>query len=131
MGLDQWAYKTKNKFSRPVDFHDEVNQAQEKEDGEIVEIMYWRKHPNLHGWMEQLYFSKGGEADSFNCRPVELTREDLNELASDIIDGKLPSTSGFFFGESDGTEFDGDLRFIKEAIQSIDEGYTVFYDSWW
>ena len=38
MGLDQYAYK--------VVAHDEDNRD---------EIAYWRKHPNLQGWMEQLW----------------------------------------------------------------------------
>jgi len=43
------------------------------------EIAYWRKHPNLQGWMEQLWREKGGKGE-FNCVDVELTREDLKQL---------------------------------------------------
>ena len=129
MGLDQFAYKTRVRPSQPVDFQDEVYMSNENNESNAIEIAYWRKHPNLHGWMEAHYISKGGEGD-FNCRPVVLTREDLNELAIAVIDGTLPQTTGFFFGESDGSERDRDLAFIKEALRAIDEGYTVFYDSW-
>ncbi|ODR91767.1 hypothetical protein A8M32_08600 [Sinorhizobium alkalisoli] len=34
----------------PVDF--EVEEA--------TALHYWRKHPNLHGWMERLYREEGG-----------------------------------------------------------------------
>ena len=121
MGLDQFAYKTKVKPESQVDFVIEDSE----------ELHYWRKHPNLHGWMETLYYKKGGAKESFNCTAVELTQEDINELAASILDGDLPSTSGFFFGESTGEEESDDLEFCKQATQAIGEGYTVYYDSWW
>lgn len=126
MGLDQFAYKTKVKPGKSVDFQDEVY----KDEVEREEIHYWRKHPNLHGFMEEIYREKGGE-DSFNCRPVELTQEDIDRLAQSILDGELPETSGFFFGQSFGDEENDDLEFCKKASEAIKEGYTVFYDSWW
>ena len=128
MGLDQFAYKTKVKPGKSVDFQDEVY----KDEVEREEIHYWRKHPNIHGFMENLYREKGGESD-FNCRPVELTQEDIDSLAKSILDQELPKTSGFFFGQSfgDDEEVDDDLEFCKKASEAIKEGYTVFYDSWW
>lgn len=126
MGLDQYAYKTKVKPGKRVDFQDEVY----KDEVEREELHYWRKHPNLHGFMEHLYREKGGESE-FNCRPVELTQGDIDRLAQSILDGELPETSGFFFGESFGDEENDDLEFCKKASEAIKEGYTVFYDSWW
>jgi hypothetical protein len=134
MGLDMFAYRTSINFSKQVDFEDEVYSSQD-EDGNTVckEIQYWRKHPNLHGWMETLYYEKGGTKKSFNCVTVELTLEDLNRLESDIKVGVLPNTEGFFFGESDNddSERQTDLDFVKKAKEAILEGDHVFYDSWW
>ncbi|ASY66520.1 hypothetical protein SJ05684_b55380 (plasmid) [Sinorhizobium sojae CCBAU 05684] len=42
--------------SAPVDF--EISRA--------TALHYWRKHPNLHGWMEHLY-PRGGKDAIFNC----------------------------------------------------------------
>jgi hypothetical protein len=123
MGLDQYAFARRGKLPAPVDF--------DEESGENTQLQYWRKHPNLHGWMEKLYRSKGGAASSFNVVPVELTAEDLEALEKDIRDAKLPSTSGFFFGQSDGSEFADDLKFIQRARASIEAGNSVFYTSWW
>lgn len=95
------------------------------------EVHYWRKHPNLHGWMENLYYEKGGNAPDFNCVNVKLTLEDLNQLEEDIKNGDLPETSGFFFGESDGTETEDDLNFVNDAKQRIENGEDVYYSSWW
>ena len=74
------------------------------------EIAYWRKHPNLHGWMEQLWREKkytvqttdasepvDEDSDMFNGVELELTWEDLEILELDVIAGTLPGTSGFFF----------------------------------
>ena len=127
MGLDMFAYKAKFKPSKEVDFNDEI-----PEEG-VEDLAYWRKHPDLHGHMKSLYYQKGGDSEQFNCVPVQLTREDLDQLAATIIDEELPETSGFFFGQSSGDkeEANRDLQFCKDAIQAIEEGYTVWYDSWW
>ena len=136
MGLDQYAYMTKVKLSKQVDFGEELNKAAESaKSGKQVydDINYWRKHPNLQGWMQKLYEKKGGQNPDFNCSPVVLTQEDIDNLAKDILDNNLPQTSGFFFGESirDAEQEKYDLEFCKQASAAIKEGYTVFYDSWW
>lgn len=123
MGLDMYAYKTKAKLNEETDFSTQnLNE---------VEIAYWRKHPNLHGWMENLYYNKGGKSDSFNCVSLELTSEDLKELYTDLKERNLPETAGFFFGKTDGTEYDYDMEFVETALKSIDEGYSIYYNSWW
>lgn len=121
MGLDMYAMTTRKAPPAPVDF----------KTGETNEIAYWRKHPNLHGWMEQLYRQKGGSAELFNCVNVQLTAEDLDRLEKDIRSGNLPETDGFFFGESDGSERDDDLAFVGSAREALAQGLTVFYTSWW
>ena len=50
MGLDMYAYVA-DKAGQEVDSR---------------ELAYWRKHPNLHGWMERLAESKNVEYGSFN-----------------------------------------------------------------
>jgi hypothetical protein len=123
MGLDMYAYATKAKLNKEVDFS-ETNLKGE-------ELHYWRKHPNLHGWMQNLYESKGGKSDSFNGDCVVLDSEDLDNLEEDIKDGNLPNTSGFFFGNSDGEETADDLLFVSKAREAIANGKTVYYTSWW
>ena len=122
MGLDMFAYKTKRKLKSEVDFTDGKSDK---------EIMYWRKHPNLHGWMESLYYQKGGKRETFNCVPVELDEKDLKKLKKAVKENSLPMTGGFFFGQSDGSEKVDDFKFIKEAEEAIKNGYRVYYSSWW
>mgnify|MGYP000674080630 CR=1 FL=1 len=78
------------------------------------ELHYWRKHPNLHGWMEQLYYSKGGNEDSFNCTNLLLTMGDLNKLESAIT----PKTKAILIEQ------------IKQSIKDIDINKSIkeFYD---
>ena len=96
-----------------------------------LEIAYWRKHPNLHGWFERLYRERGGEGD-FNGDELELTNEDLDRLEADIKASQLPETTGFFFGDpSDDYYRDSDLAFIKEARSYLFLGLRVFYNSSW
>ena len=124
MGLDQYAFAIDN-------------------NGEKEELAYWRKHPNLQGWMEDLWAEKGkpglddanmggmGFSD-FNCIPLELTKEDISDLEDAILNNTLPSTVGFFFGsDSDDYYKSKDLEFIKKAREALDAGLTVVYDSWW
>ena len=102
-----------------------------------LEIAYWRKHPNLHGWMEELWQSKGCPRDNdddvtFNGIELELTWEDIDMLEEDINQGALPGTSGFFFGDpADDYYREDDLKFIKEARSQLFLGLRVFYNSSW
>ena len=121
MGLDMYAYITKTEQLGSVDF-DMPEDAKE--------IAYWRKHPNLHGWMEQLYYDKGGD-EVFNCRAVLLEPCDLDALEKAVADNNLPHTEGFFFGESCAEHKKDDIAFIEEARKAIGQGYSVFYTSWW
>jgi hypothetical protein len=116
-----YAYTTGDKPRREVDFKDQS----------LVELHYWRKHPNLHGWMTELYFAKGGRDKKFNCVNLLLTPADIDQLEIAIRQEKLPYTTGFFFGESDGSEVADDLAFIAKAREAMAQELFVFYTAWW
>ena len=101
-------------------------------DAVAKELAYWRKHPYLQGWMEKLYYEKGGKGEEFNCVNVRLDEDDLNRLKEDVLSGSLPETTGFFFG-SDTCDIyrEQDLQFINDALEAIKDGRIVLYDSWW
>ena len=123
MGLDQYAYSVDPRLVEgSVDF--------KVPDGSARQIAYWRKHPDLQGWMQELYLAKGGQ-EEFNCVNVRLELEDLDALEEAVRDGDLPRTSGFFFGESTPDDQDDDLIFIRDARAELAEGRVVYYTSWW
>ena len=123
MGLDQFAFAIDN-------------------NGEKEELAYWRKHPNLQGWMERLWENKGRPnlpedhkenlLGDFNCIPVELNSDDIDDFEDAVRGNSLPETGGFFFGEnSDDYYKEKDLEFIQKAREALDAGLTVEYNSWW
>ena len=132
MGLDMYAWKTK---------------AKDLEDGQEP-LADWRKHNRLHGYMEELWESKGKPFDTdeqnpmgsnFNCIPLQLDEDDLKELKMTIKAHALPDTQGFFFGH-DSYDYDTeevkeqreyDLEFVKNGLKAIKDGYKVVYSSWW
>jgi hypothetical protein len=126
MGLDMYAYAA-------TQANDSATQ------GKLVqrEIAYWRKHPNLHGWMQQLWENKMNEESrdsphDFNGIELELTWEDLEDLERAVTHKQLPSTSGFFFGnDSDDHYREHDLKFVRDAKAEIFTGLKVFYNSSW
>lgn len=124
MGLDMFAFTTTCKPAEPVDFNIGA-------DAKPDQLFYWRKHPNLHGWMEQLYRDKGGTDPDFNGNKLILTADDLVALEADVNGRVLPETTGFFFGTSRPEEKQADLDFIAKAREAITNGLTVYYDSWW
>lgn len=129
MGLDMNVMRTPATLPAAVDFemHDKKGNAVFPH----KDLWYWRKHPNLHGWMEALYRDKGGKDRDFNCVPVQLTAEDLDALETAVNEGSLPHTEGFFFGVSTGAEKDDDLAFIAKAREALAAGDSLFYASWW
>ena len=122
MGLDMYVFILKGTPAAEVDF---------PETAAIAQLHYWRKHPNLHGWMQALYRKKGGRDPDFNFAPVVLKSADLDQLKADIQRGRLPATSGFFFGHSTGEEKPDDLAFIEKARAAVAAGLTVFYVADW
>jgi hypothetical protein len=118
MGLDMYAYT--------------ATKAGADWETEQREIAYWRKHPNLHGWMEKLAKAKGLAYNTFNGVELELLWEDLDTLERDVTQGRLPSTTGFFFGDgADDYYRDQDLEFIRKARTELFSGLRVFYNSSW
>ena len=99
----------------------------------INEIQTWRKFNALHGWMEDLYYVKGGEEEVFNCIPLELTKEDIISLEKAIENNELEPREGFFWGAQEICEYDLELtrEFISEAYDRLSYGDPVFYECWW
>lgn len=128
MGLDQYAYVA-SKAGVMNEYY-----SQDANDNTISkprELAYWRKHPNLQGWMRQVWESRGNSGD-FNGDELELTWQDLDELEQAVTHGQLPATGGFFFGEnSDDYYRQSDLEFIKNARAELFLGLKVFYNSSW
>ena len=141
MGLDMYAYLAA-RAGQQAEFYE--GHEYDKDIGEYVnsnvnrprEIAYWRKHPNLHGWMAQLWLRREGnalrETDNFNGIELELTAEDLDELELAVKNNELPATSGFFFGDgADDYYKPSDLKFIQAARAEMFLGLKVFYNSSW
>lgn len=128
MGLDQYAYVA-------AKAGDDYENRQE--------IAYWRKHPNLQGWMESLWEERGHPGwdgketawgSAFNCIEIELTYEDIQRLEKDIKEGVVAGldVSGFFFGNpSDDYYYEKDLQFCADARAELFLGRKVFYNSSW
>jgi len=137
MGLDMYAYVAakagqQNEFYEGAEFNKTTREFENKTVSKPREIAYWRKHPNLHGWMEQLAQDKGLSYDSFNGVEMELTYEDLDELERAVTHKQLPETAGFFFGNpADEYYLESDLEFIKNARAELFLGLKVFYNSSW
>lgn len=142
MGLDMYAYigqkGQRDEYWENYDFEKDSSTVTKP-----IEIAYWRKHPNLHGWMEQLWIAKRNAegnpvvedsewGSSFNGIELELTLEDLDELEKCVLKGSLPHTTGFFFGNgADDVYKETDLEFIKRARAELFCGLKVFYNSSW
>jgi len=141
MGLDMYAYVAA-KAGQQAEFYEgsewdpDHKEHRNPNVNKPRELAYWRKHPNLHGWMAQRWLRREGnalrEADNFNGIEMELTAEDLDDLELAIKKRQLPATSGFFFGnDADKHYYNDDLKFIQEARAEIFLGLKVFYNSSW
>ena len=136
MGLDMYAYAAANEKQYgefwnngeyDPDTKDYVNTAVSKP----KELAYWRKHPNLHGWFHQEWINQGNTGD-FNGDQLEIDWDMLERLESAVVNGELPGTSGFFFGEgADDYYRTQDLEFIQQARAELFLGLRVFYNSSW
>jgi hypothetical protein len=124
MGLDQFAYKIINYIPESsIGFESDFNK-QKYED-----LYYWRKNYNLQTWMEELYRAKGGRY-GFNCKVLLLTMDDIKNLEQWLNENKDEEDED----EDEDKENEITLSFCELAIDAINNGYTIIYNScnpWW
>lgn len=116
MGLDM--YLTGSKY-----LADSVKDGRKmQEDGFKVKevnlkLAYWRKHPNLHGFIIQ-QFADGVD----DCSEIDLDKNNMLDIIKAIHEERLPDTEGFFFGVSAGTpeERAADTLIFQKAIEWLD-----------
>lgn len=89
-----------------------------------LDLGYWRKHPNLHGYIVENF----GNCED-NCQEIELPREAIVMILEAIGSNDLPDTDGFFFGETDGTEKEDDTAIFTAALAWLDTKEAGVYRS--
>ncbi len=82
-----------------------------------VELGYWRKHPNLHGYIVKTFADGKDE-----CQNIELTADNLRQTVAAVKARALPETVGFFFGKSSVSdeEIADDLTQLERAIAWVE-----------
>jgi len=95
------------------------------------ELFYWRKHPNMHGFIEKLWRERTGNEEDAFMHEYDLTEADINMIEMVVNMDLLPKTQGFFFGESTPERKTEDLEFIKLAREELAKGNHIYYDSSW
>lgn len=128
MGLDMYLNGQRYFIDRPAR---EAGKPTAK--AEICGLGYWRKHPNLHGYIVQA-FADGAD----DCQEIPLDEERLIQIIEAVRAKSLPPTTGFFFGASDGTEeeMNEDLAILQGALDWLREKdeaawRTVYYEASW
>lgn len=84
---------------------------------EQYHLGYWRKHPNLHGYIVQTFADAVDE-----CQEIELSAGRIKQIIEAIKNRQLPETTGFFFGTSDDTDeqIGCDLQIFKDALKWLE-----------
>lgn len=133
MGLDMFLRGHKYLWKQ----HDKP-EADIKEDGyllkeRILELGYWRKHSNLHGYIVH-NFAEGVD----ECQPIDLSNDNIREIIDAIKNANLPHTEGFFFGESAMTaeEKEDDIKILSEALEWAEDkqdgvSKSIVYQASW
>lgn len=142
MGLDQYAYIKLGSAPEGLTQDEAFQELQNSQ----FDFAYWRKHPNLQGWMERKWREKNNTSDQyendtliddeFNGVELELTLKDIDQLEEAIknknLNGGHGDTTGFFFGNnSDQDYYFDDLDFCRKARVALKYNTPVFYNSSW
>lgn len=85
----------------------------------FVKLGYWRKHPDLHGYIVQTFADGKDE-----CQEIPLEAEQLRMIINAVKNKKLPPTKGFFFGSSDNgnRQIAKDVEIFEKAIKWLERG---------
>ncbi len=112
----------------------------EKQSIEETGLGYWRKHSDLHGYFQKLYYDLTPveyQAESFNCEYLVLDREmiyDIIDKAKQQLAGQdaFEEARGFFWGESMPEDWEDTIDIFERVLNQVDfENETVLYSSWW
>lgn len=105
------------------------------------QVAYWRKHPNLHGYIVRNFADKDGNGEPLDdCKDIWLSEESLGLIiAACKGDGsEFTTTDGFFFGASDDTPeeraadaatFEAALKWLREKEEHVWK--SVYYRASW
>jgi len=107
MGLDM--YLTGEKFLMTRNLEEDGFRLRSK----TLELGYWRKHPNLHGYIVQTF--AGGKDE---CQEIDLGVPQLRAIITAVKAQELPDTNGFFFGVSDSSQerMEEDIAIFEKAL---------------
>ncbi len=111
MGLDM--YLTSEKFLMNRNLEEDGFRLRSK----TLELGYWRKHPNLHGYIVQTF--AGGKDE---CQEIDLGVPQLHTIIAAIKARQLPDTTGFFFGVSDKSDerMEADIAIFEKALAWVE-----------
>lgn len=95
---------------------------------EEIKLGYWRKHPDLHGFIVQTFAFGIDE-----CQKIPLTEKNLKTILEATEIEALPHTTGFFFGASQKEDRNVTIDILQKAIEWMqdDKSKTVFYRASW
>jgi len=107
MGLDM--YLTGEKFVMSLKLQEDGFRLRSK----TLELGYWRKHPNLHGYIVQTF--AGGKDE---CQTIDLGPDQIRTIIAAVKARELPDTTGFFFGVSDSSpeRLEEDIAIFENAL---------------
>ena len=96
-----------------------------------LEVGYWRKHPNLHGFIVQTFADGVDE-----CQRIDLDSNDLEQILQAVKEDNLPDTEGFFFGRSLPEDKEPTIKILEKAIEWLEteeEGVarSIYYRASW
>lgn len=136
--FEQCSDEIKEFYDKLIPFVSRYLKEEDKDSKYIVndDLHYWRKHPDLHGHMEEIYVNRGGD-DIFNCVRLILNKEDIEELIEKIrkqIAGEdvFETTEGFFFGATCEEYWKEDLELFEKVLKETNwDKETIYYSSWW
>ena len=115
---------------------------------QVMDIAEWRKHPGIHGWMENRWREEtnnwatdedGCWKTEFNCVDYDLSTKVIEDCIEAVKSESLPHTEGFCFGDPEDEwpedEFqqqkEYDLKALNNALELAKTGERITYWSWW
>lgn len=133
MGLDMYLTGEKYQFK---DWENPTNNQHQdgfRVKGLNLDLGYWRKHPDLHGFIVQNFAN-----DHDDCQPIHLSSKNIEAIIEAVQQDRLPKTNGFFFGESlndheQKTEAIAIFQKVLKWMSSVPEDYfhEVTYQASW